>query len=292
MSQYPSLQGRVVIITGGGGGFGRVMATALLQQGARLMLVGARSPDALKAMVDEGEVIAPGACRGMIADITDYAACERVVATTAEAFGRVDVLINNAARPGFEAAPVPGKPFAFWEADVEGYRRLVDTNLLGAFHMARAVGPGMVARGFGKIINISTSRVTMTLKTGTPYGALKAGLEALSVSWAKDAAEAGLTVNVLLPGGASDTGLIFGEVGKRAAPDFQAGKGPPGMEGNVAGGLLPPQIMAPPALWLCADESNAVNGRRVVARDWDPDLPAAEAAERAMQPVHAPPLVM
>ncbi|WP_158807916.1 SDR family NAD(P)-dependent oxidoreductase [Beijerinckia sp. L45] len=293
MTVYSSLKDRVVIVTGGARGFGRIMAMALLEQGVRLMLTGARSQENLDETVASADALYPGRCLGMLADVSDFAACKAVAEAVEGKFGRIDVLINNAGRPSSEAAPVPGERYAFWNADVDGYRRIVDTNFVGPFLMAKAVAPGMVARGFGKIINISTSRPTMIGKGANPYGACKAGLEASSVVWAKDLDGTGVTVNVLLPGGPSDTGLIWGSsIGTRATPNFKAGKGALGQEGLVEGGLLPPEIMAAPALWLCADDSNAINGRRIAARDWDSDLPPAQAAERALQAPHSPPSVM
>jgi NAD(P)-dependent dehydrogenase (short-subunit alcohol dehydrogenase family) len=293
MAHYPSLQDRVVLITGGGRGLGQVMTLALVAEGARVMITASRAPQDLAETLAAAEAINPGACATLVADVTDAAACEAAVAATIAAFGRIDVLINNAARPAYEAAQAqPGQRQMFWEADVQGYQTLVDTNFVGPFLMARAAAPHMVQAGFGKIINISTSRSTMVLQSGGPYGACKAGLEANSVTWAKDLEGSGVTVNVLLPGGPADTALIPGTVGGRAIPGFQAGKGPLGQEGAVVGGLLPPEIMGPPVLWLCADESNGYNGRRVVARDWDPELPPAEAAANAMQPKAGPPLVM
>lgn len=289
MSQYPSLAGRVVILTGAGRGLGRVMALALLDQGARLMLTGSRALDELQALAAQ----APDACRAMVADVAVPRACEQVVAEALRAFGRIDVLINNAGIPSYVAAPEPGRSFPFWQADAAGYRRVVETNVLGPFLMARAAVPQMLAQGFGKIVNVSTSRPTMVLKGGSPYGATKAALEATTVVWAKDLEGSGVTANVLLPGGACDTGFIWGDgMGARTASDFRPGKGPPGREGDTSTGLLPPTVMAAPVLWLCADESNAVTGRRVVARDWDPDLPPAEAAARAMTAPHDPPSVM
>lgn len=293
MSQaYPSLVGRSVIVTGGGRGLGRVMALALVGQGARVMITGARSEAELEATRRDAEALGVGECRTMLADVSDAAACEAVVAATIAAFGRVDVLVNNAGLPSYSAAPTPGKPYPFWTADPDGYRRLVETNFVGPFLMARAVTPHMLARGFGKLVNVTTSRPTMMLKGAGPYGPTKAGLEAATLVWAQDLAGAGVTANVLLPGGASDTALIWGEVGGRTDPTFQAGKGPVGKEGDASGGLLPPEVMGPPILWLAADESNGVSGRRVVARDWDADLPPAEAAERAMTPPQRAPAPM
>ena len=255
MTRYPSLDGRVVLITGGARGLGLVMASALLEQGARLMLTAGHSKAELDQAVADANARYAGACRRLIADVTEWRDCVAAATAAIEAFGRIDVLINNAAQPSYAAALEPGKPYPFWAADIDGHRRMVDTNFTGPFQMARAVVPAMVARSFGKLINISTSRPTMVLNAAGPYGPCKAGLEAMSVAWAKDLDGTGVSVNVLLPGGPADTVLIWGEgVGSRVAPDFRAGKGPRGLEGRVEGGLLPPEIMGPPILWLCADE--------------------------------------
>jgi len=145
----------------------------------------------------------------------------------------------------------------FWQAPVAAHRTLVGSNLIGAFQMARAVTPGMVEQSFGRIINISTSLPTMVMQGLAAYGATKAALEVGSVVRARDLEGTGVTVNVLLPGGPSDPALISGGVvGTRAKADFVAGKGPTGDEGRV-GGILPAEIMVPPTLWLCADDSAA-----------------------------------
>ncbi len=296
MAHYPSLQDRVVIITGGARGLGRIMALDLLAQGARLMLTAARSQAELDETLTAAEQIAPGRTRIMLADVSDWDDCQKVAQQTKAAFGRIDVLINNAARAPFEAgaaAPPAVRP-KFWEARVESYQHMVDTNFVGPFLMAKAVLPDMVKAGFGKIINISTSRPTMLFSGSGPYGACKAGLEAATVAWARDLEGTGVTANVLLPGGPADTALLpGGGKGDLVDATFKAGKGPLGLEGQGGGsGVLPPEIMGPPALWLCADESNAYNGRRVVARDWDPELPPEQAVAMAMQPQGGPPLVM
>jgi 3-oxoacyl-[acyl-carrier protein] reductase len=109
--------------------------------------------------------------------------------------------------------------------------------------------------------------------------------------WAKDLVGTGVTVNVLLPGGASDTALIpGGNVGGRAPKTFRAGKDAKA-EGNE-GFLLPPEIMVPPTLFLCADESNGVNGKRFIAKFWNPDLPWTEAMKASMQESHPAPRIM
>ena len=314
-NRYSSLAGRSIVITGAGRGFGRLMALALLHSGANVLGTAARNGGELaktaalaggEATADAAEAfsLAAGqsACGvasvrgrfiGIIADVSDYAACERTVARALQEFGRVDVLINNAARGPLEANDnyFLAKP-KFWEAKPDAWQTMIETNLIGAFFMARAIAPQLIANKFGRIINISTSLPTMVMPGLAAYGASKGGLEVASILWARDLADSGVTVNVLLPGGPADTALIpGGVVGMRAKADFRQGKGARGDEGRV-GGILPAEVMIAPTLWLCADESSGYTGRRLIAKDWDPDLDAADAAVGCMQPQHAAPRIM
>ena len=298
MHLYPSLRGRVVLVTGAGRGFGRLMALALAEQGARVLGTSARNRAELDATAADVEAAAQAAGRGgrfvaALADVSREADCEAVAAVAVREFGRIDALVNNAARGPMEANPdyFAQKP-KFWTAAPEAYRRMVETNLVGAFLMARAVVPGMVERGLGRIINVSTSHPTMVMQGLAAYGATKAGLEAATVMWAKDLEGTGVTANVLLPGGPADTALIpGGGVGSRAQPGFRAGQGPTGDEGRI-GGILPAEVIVPPTLWLCADDSAAFNGRRIVGKDWDPDVDPEVARAKAMQPQAATPRIM
>jgi 3-oxoacyl-[acyl-carrier protein] reductase len=131
--------------------------------------------------------------------------------------------------------------------------------------MTRSVVPAMMARGFGKIINISANERTMVRKNLSPYGPSKAFLEACSRIWAQDLSGTGVTVNVLLPGGVVDTAA---DVSGVAA------------EGKS---FLPASVMVLPLLWLASDESNAHNGERFIANLWDDSLPLAARIERARQ---------
>ena len=293
---YPSLAGRSVIVTGGGRGLGRVMALALIRQNANVMITGARATGDLADVEAEAKAASGGRCISMAADVSDPDACKRVVRATEAEFKSIDILVNNAARGPVEQLSDIGRRTQieqglptktqlkhvgdgnhFWEGDVEGHRRMILTNLFGPFLMARACVAGMIDRGFGRIINITTSRPTMVHTGFGPYGPLKAAFEASSRIWAAELEGTGVTVNVLIPGGASDTSAIPGEgVGTRAPP-FRAGEGPRGQEG-FAKGLLPPSIMAPPLLWLASNESNGITGRRFLARDWSESKSPGEAA--------------
>lgn len=263
--RYPSLVGRSVIVTGGGRGLGCEMALALTAAGANVMITAAKSEQQLQAV--QAKVSGPGRMISTVADAANPADCERVVAQTLESFGRVDCLVNNAGRGmRLVSETFTTEPCRFWQTPPEQWREIVDCNINGPFNMARAVTPSMLQQGFGKIINISTSLQTMVRTGYSPYGPSKSALEAMSRVWADDLAGSGVSVNVLLPGGATDTELLPGGADRRGA------------DGN----LLSPALMREPILWLCADQSNGHTARRYIARNWQPidDPECAAAAAR------------
>lgn len=274
---YPSLAGRVAIVTGASRGLGREMALEMAAAGMRVALTGSSASAALDEAVGKANGLAPRSAIGIAADVADYSACAVAVERTIEAFGRVDVLVNNA---GLGMRLVSERfntePTRFWEAPPQAWRRIVEANLIGAFNMARAAVPVMVAQGFGKVVNISTSDQTMVRRGYSPYGPSKAALEAASRVWAQDLEGTGVDVNVYLPGGAVDTDLL------PPSPDKK------GADGN----LFQASIMRRGILWLCADESNGVTGGRFIARLWDEALPAAEAAAAARTASIAKPAIM
>lgn len=283
MRNYPCLANRSILITGGGRGFGKVFARAFVDQGANVTITGARNPEELLQTSSELTEYGSGRCIGIVSDVANWKDVQSVVSAATEAHGPPDILINNAARGPSDAMPgfrlTQRQPF--WEADADAFLNQLAVNVGGAFLMTKALLPHMLEQNFGRIINISTSRSTMVLKGAGAYGASKAALETASIVWARDLAGSGVTVNVLAPGGASDTALIPGDnVGSRAPSSYRSGKAPTGNEGTE-GFLLPAGIMAPPALWLASEESGAINGARFIAKDWDEDLPPAEAAARS-----------
>lgn len=262
---YPSLKGRVVLVTGGSRGLGREMALALKAEGARVAITGSTASDALEQTRDK---LAPDAL-AVVANVIDDAACAQAVDETVAAFGRLDVLINNAGL-GMRAVSETFNtvPTKFWQADAKAWSDIVDTNINGPFLMARAAIPQMLEQGFGKIINISTSDITMIRRGYSPYGPSKAFLEAASRVWAADLDGTGVDVNVVLPGGATDTDLLPPAPNKKGA------------DGN----LLRPEIMRAPILWLCSDASNGITGARYIARLWDQTNPDAARDDHGDKP--------
>lgn len=264
-----SLAGRVVLVTGGVRGLGREMTLALLEHGAAVVATGAAPSPAFDDMAQLADALAAGdRFRTAVANVTDPDACLRVVAETETRMGPLTALVNNAGRGmRLVSERFNTEPTRFWETDPAAWRAIVDTNLNGAFNMARAAVPGMVARGGGKVINISTSDQTMVRRGYAPYGPSKAALEAASRAWSQDLAGSGVDVNVYLPGGAADTELL-----------------PPGLEKKGAdGNLLPAAVMRRGIVWLCSDASDGITGRRYIARLWpDAGDPAAETSPSSM----------
>jgi NAD(P)-dependent dehydrogenase (short-subunit alcohol dehydrogenase family) len=164
------------------------------------------------------------------------------------------MLVNNAGigmrtvNPRFMSEPQP-----FWEVTPSGFRDVVDTKVVGCFLMARAVVPGMLREGGGRIVNISMNEQTTVRRGFVPYGRAGAGVEALSRVMAADLARSSVTVNILLPGGrGTRTGMIPDD-----APD------------EVQARLLDPAVMGPPIVWLASDEAAGVHDRRIVANEFD-----------------------
>ena len=261
-----SLHPRVAIVTGGGRGVGRAMALALAEAGGRVIVSAAREKAELEAVADDAERrFGERRVLPLVADVTREDDCARLVSAATDRFGRLDVLVNNAGR-GIKSVSETfiTEPTRFWDVAPATWRMVIDTNVVGPFLMARAAAPVMIAAGWGRIVNISMNHETMRRRGFSPYGPSKAALESETIIWAQDLAGTGVTVNALLPGGATLTGMI-----------------PAGAAAAMRGRLLDPAIMGPPVVWLASEGSGGVTGRRFVATRWRTDLREAEAADAA-----------
>jgi NAD(P)-dependent dehydrogenase (short-subunit alcohol dehydrogenase family) len=174
------------LITGCSTGIGRAIATAALDAG-HSVLVTARKPDAVQDVVDAY----PGQAVAAALDVTDRAQIASAVAAAEEAFGGVDVLVNNA---GY------GYLSAVEEGDDDEVRALFDTNFFGALDMIRAVLPGMRAQGSGHIVNVSSMAGIVTNPPNTYYSCTKHALEALTEGLATEVAPLGIKVCAIEPG--------------------------------------------------------------------------------------------
>jgi len=185
-------------------------------------------------------------------DVRDERSVADGVVQVVDDLGGLDVLVNNAGigmrtvNPEFST-----RPRGFWEVTPDGFRGVVDTNLTGYFLVARAVVPVFLDAGGGRIVDISVSKETMIRRGFTPYGPSRAGSEALSRIMAADLREHSVWVNVLLPGGATRSGMI-----------------PDGVPEDVRAQILDPSVMAAPIRWLCSPAADGVTNERIVARDF------------------------
>jgi NAD(P)-dependent dehydrogenase (short-subunit alcohol dehydrogenase family) len=202
------------------------------------------------------------------ADLARDEAVQQIVAAARGRFGPIDILVNNA---GVGQATIRSdnrqNPIKFWEVTPEQWRLFVAVHTNAPMALARAVVHDMMRQRWGRIVNVTTSLGTM-IRPGSPtYGPSKAALEAVSAIMAKDLDGSGVTVNVLVPGGVTNTGMVPLEAGYAREE------------------MIQPETMAPPLVWLVSEAAAGVTGRRFLAVHWDPALPPGQAAEKAGAPV-------
>jgi gluconate 5-dehydrogenase len=197
-----------------------------------------------------GETMADA--RAVLLDVRDSASVARAVRAIGDAWGGLDMLVNNAGigmrtvNPAFLTVPQP-----FWQVSEEGFTAVIDTNLTGYFRVASAAVPLLLQAAQGKIVNISMNHETMRRRGFIPYGPSRAGAESLSLNMAEDLRPLGVDVNILLPGGATATGMIPDDVPQ-----------------EVRDRLLSPDVLAEPILYLCSHASDSVTGARIVATEF------------------------
>ncbi|TAK06196.1 MAG: SDR family oxidoreductase [Rhizorhabdus sp.] len=245
-----------VLLTGAGSGFGRSIAVALAAQGYGLLLADRDSAGLDKTLSLIGE---PKRVQISVTDLADEAARRDLVDRAESMLGGIDILINNAG--------VGGGPAKFWEASADDVQACMDVNGVAPLRLAMMTAPRMAERGWGRIINVTTSIGTMFMLA--PYGGSKAANEAFIVKMASDLTGTGVTANAILPGGVAATSM--------------------GLKSGLSREhMLPPEVIVPPVLWLASRHSDNVTGRRFVASDWNADLPVQEAAEAASGPAGWP----
>jgi len=258
---------RVAVVTGAAGGIGRAMTRALVAAGIRLAGVD-RDREPLEALAANAREQGKAADLLTVqTDLTGDSAAEEITNAARDRFGRIDILVNNAGiGPGTIRPDSWQRPLKFWEITPDQWRRFVAVHTTAPLALTNAVVPEMMRQGWGRIVNVTTSLGTM-INPGFPtYGPSKAALEALSAIMAKDLDGTGVTVNVLVPGGITNTPMV-------SESGFDRAK------------MIQPEVMAPPLLWLVSDAAGKVTGRRFLGVHWDPTLPPEEAAEKAGAPV-------
>ena len=240
-----SIAGVRALVTGGTSGLGLAMARALAQAGARVVLTGRDQRRAVDAAASIGE-----SASGIALDVRDAESVARGVAAAVGELGGIDLLVGNAGigmrtvNPRFLTHPQP-----FWELSPAGYRDVLETKATGTFLVAREVVGLMLEAGSGRVVTISMNHATMHRRGFVPYGPSGAAVEALGRVMAADLADTPVRANLLLPGGATATGMVPEEVDRSR--------------------LLDPSIMGPPIVWLASPEAADVHNERIVATEFE-----------------------
>lgn len=250
------LSGFTVLITGGSGGMGFEMAKALLLEGASVA-VAARPGEKLDRAYAELRALSPEVCAFPV-DVREEASVAALAEAFRRRFSRLDMLVNNAGVGNNVTGDTSAIPF--YELPPEAFRTVMDTNFLGYWLVSRAFVPLMVRQGRGKIVNVSTGDRTMTMKGMLPYGPSRAASDAMSRILALELAPLGITVNILCPGGPTDTGMTTPEI--RAA---------------MGDRLLPPTVLNEAILFLASPRSDGITGEKLVGRDFRAWLASREA---------------
>ncbi len=256
------MSGRVALVTGGARGIGAAIAEGLAAAGVSVAVSDIDREALASSRLDMPK---------LQHDVSEPESCQRVVAQVEAILGPIDILINNAA-VGMGMIREEHFTHRVGIADIapEQWRTFFVVNTMGPFLMTRLLAPTMAARGWGRVINITTSFFTMLNEGFAPYGPTKAALEAATAIWAKEFADTGVGINIVVPGGPTNTRMV------------------PLSFSRTRDVLIQVSAMVAPVQWLSSDHSDGVTGRRFIAALWDADLAPAEAAKAAGAPAAWP----
>jgi NAD(P)-dependent dehydrogenase (short-subunit alcohol dehydrogenase family) len=247
MQQAGSLAGRVAIITGAAQGIGAQYAHALAAAGASVTVADVQDTQPVAQAI----VAAGGQALAVKADVTDPVSVRGMVAATIEHFGKVDILINNAALFG----NVVFKPFE--ELESAEWERMMTVNVRGVFECCKAVSPAMRKNGYGKIVNIASAIVFKGAPMMLHYVASKGAIIAMTRSLARELGNDGIRVNSLAPGLVMSENVLANPAWKGAVVD-----------NNVASRALKrdatPEDMTGTVIYLCSEASDFVTGQVLV----------------------------
>lgn len=271
MEYVNDLAGRTALVSGAARGIGLSLAHGLAAAGADLVLVDIAEEALAKAAA--GIERAGTRVYARCLDISDPRSVESLREAIRTEFQAVDILVNNAAIGPEKNDPayLMTKP-KFWTTPDELWLRMLKVNVFGAQLMSRIFVPEMVERAWGRVINITTSLDTMYRQGIGAYGPCKAALEAVSRIMYQDLDGTGVTVNVLVPGGPVNTGMVPADCGFDEAE------------------LIQPEHMSPPLLWLCSREADGISGLRVIAKKWNEEPLNEKRLAAAASPIAWPQL--
>jgi NAD(P)-dependent dehydrogenase (short-subunit alcohol dehydrogenase family) len=232
------LTGKVAVVTGGSRGLGRSIVQALAEAGADVV-IASRKFDACEAAANEVAAVTGRQTLPVATHVGRWDDCDRLIETTLDRFGRLDVLVNNAGM-----SPLYESLAAVTE---ELYDKTVDVNLKGPFRLCAVAGTHMAQNGGGSIINVSTIGSLVASPAELPYAAAKAGLNALTVGLAEAFAPT-VRVNCILPG------AFRTDVTKHWSPEALSG------DFAALKRLGEPDEIAPLAVYLASDASSYTTG--------------------------------
>ena len=238
-----SLEGKVAIVTGAAGGIGQAYARALGRAGAAVVIADINAEGAESVATDlKGEGLRT---IGVGLDITEPESARSMAKTVTEAFGGVDILVNNAAL----MAEIPQTPLA--EFPIEMWDRVMKVNCTGALICAQAVVPSMIERGGGKIINQASGGAFIG---GGAYGVSKLALVGLTVALARELGRHKINVNAIAPG------AINTDAGFRAAPEDSPFRAMMQQQAAIQA-FAPPEDLTGALLFLASAASNYMTGQ-------------------------------
>jgi NAD(P)-dependent dehydrogenase (short-subunit alcohol dehydrogenase family) len=256
-----SLSGSVALVTGGGRGIGAAVARALAAEGARVFLV-ARTAAELEQVAHAIDGSGQSAAFA-VADVADAPSLERAVRHCISRFGAPSVLVN--------AAAVHGPIGPVWEVDVAEWWQAQRVNLLGTLLCCRAVIPGMLDHGHGRIINFAGGGATAPRPRFSAYATSKAAVVRLTETLAEELRGSGITVNAISPG-TVDTRLLDDVIA--AGPDAGADYAVVERLRATGTGGVPAELAASLAVFLASEAASSLSGRLISAphddwKSWD-----------------------